>query len=68
MDNNLSGDGDDPERGLGACGLYREISRRSGAPTTSSPFAASRNEFGAQQPEMIGSSAARARRQGRPKS
>ena len=65
MDDILTSD-EDAGPGLGACGLYREVPVRAGAPTTSSAFAARQSKLGAQQPEFIGSIARGARRLGKP--
>ena len=55
MDDNLARDGDEAGTRPRACGLYREVAVKSGAPTSSSAFAARHVELGAQQPAMIGS-------------
>ena len=62
MDDNLAGDGEAARTKLGACGLYREVPVKSGAPTSGSAFAARQAELGVQQPGMIGSNSGPGRR------
>lgn len=61
MDDNLAGDGEKAEAKLGACGLYREVPVKSGAPTSGSAFAARQAQLGSRQPDMISSNTARGR-------
>jgi hypothetical protein len=66
MDDNLARDGEEAGTGPGACGLYREVPVKRGAPTESSAFAARQAELGSQQPDMIGSGKGRGDRLGKP--
>ena len=58
MDDIHTGD-KDVGPGLRACGLYREVPVRAGAPASSSEFAVRQSKLVAQQPELIGSIAGR---------